>query len=817
MLKIEYLTLYLGLPIFVMFMNSLFPYEFPNKILRPIQVVGGVFSVIVIITPAFIYTKTILVYELITLLASGYTIYAILLSFKRKREGSQILILGTFILFITVVNEILYDNMIVNTGNFFPFGLFVFVLSQAVLLSLRFSKAFDNIERLSEELEIKNIQLVNIDRMKDEFLANTSHELRTPLNAIIGIAESLQDGVAGALPEKVGTNLAMITSSGKRLSNLINDLLDFSKLKNKDIVLKLKAVDIKILADIAIELTGHLKGSKNINVINSIPPDTPLITADEDRMQQILINLIGNAIKFTESGKVEISAQVLVGENPDHSLLEVSVADTGIGIPEDKIPVIFQPFEQGDGSISRLFGGTGIGLSITKDLIKLHGGYIEVESELGKGSTFTFRIPLRNPAGLAVPEAAPIPTDEKNGKKRRYRTHETAGGGEPFRQTSSTSAADRPIILVVDDDPVNLQVLENQLTVNNYAVLKSTSGADALDKINTGLNPDLVILDIMMPKMSGLEVSRILRERYPLFELPIIMLTAKGRISDIASGLDAGANDYLPKPFDKAELLARVKTLIRLKKAVDENKRLTSIKQEIELARKIQLSTIPKNLPRLAGISIAAKYIPMKSIGGDFYDFHQVDEKRFGVLIADISGHGVPAAIIASMVKITFSILADIADRPDRLLNEMNRILTGNIENQFATAGYAFIDREKMTLSCARCGHEPLLHFRKSGDQVHEYTPAGRIIGMSRNNNCEVHETDIEPGDRIVLYTDGITDAYNKDREIFGIKLLKKTILRSRELPALELIESLTGLLRRWRGIDEEFDDDVTIVVIDVM
>ena len=233
--------------------------------------------------------------------------------------------------------------------------------------------------------------------MKDEFLANTSHELRTPLNGIIGMAESLMDGAAGKLPEKIKPNLEMIIASGRRLSNLINDLLDFSKLKNKDITLKLKAVDIKTLADVAIDLTDYLKENKKLDVINSIPADIPLITADEDRMQQILINLISNAIKFTESGKVEVSAQVLVGENPDYSLMEVCVSDTGIGIPEEKIPMIFQPFEQADGSISRHFGGTGIGLSITKDLLRLHGGYIEVESEPGKGSSFIFRIPLRRP------------------------------------------------------------------------------------------------------------------------------------------------------------------------------------------------------------------------------------------------------------------------------------------------------------------------------------------------------------------------------------------------------------------------------------
>jgi two-component system sensor histidine kinase ChiS len=818
MLKLEYLTLYLGLPVFAMYMNSLFPYEFKVAIIRPIQIIGGIFSLIVIATPATIYSKTILIYEAITLLVSIYSVYAMIISYRRKREGSRIFIVGIFILFFTVVNEILYDNMVVNTGNFFPFGLFIFVLSQAFLISLRFSRTFDNIEELSGELERKNIQLENIDKLKDEFLANTSHELRTPLNGIIGMAESLMDGAAGKLPEKIKPSLGMIISSGRRLNNLINDLLDFSKLKNKDITLKLKAVDIKTLADVAIDLTDHLKEIKKIDVINLIPADIPLITADEDRMQQILINLISNAIKFTESGKVEVSAQVLVGENPDYSLMEVSVTDTGIGIPEDKIPMIFKPFEQADGSISRYFGGTGIGLSITKDLLRLHGGYIEVESEPGKGSSFIFRIPLRRPPEQKFPEAAPASPDDKIAGNRRYRTDAAfAESGDLFHQTAAPPEPDSPIILVVDDDPVNLQVLENQLSVRNYTVVKSSSGADALDKINTGLIPDLILLDVMMPKMSGLDVARIIRERYSIFEMPIMMLTAKSRVSDMSAGLEAGANDYLTKPFDKTELLARVKTLIRLKEAVEENKKLTTIKQEIELARTIHLSTIPKKIPSLPGMEITVKYLPMQIIGGDFYDFHEIDEKRIGAFIADISGHGVPAAIIASMVKIAFYMLRNLAADPDLLLNEMNRILTGYLENQFATAGYVLIDRGRMKLSYARCGHEPLMLFRKKDNTLHELIPAGRLIGYSSESNCEINEADIEPGDRIILYTDGITGVYNKDREIFSVNFLKNTILRSRELSASDMTESLTGILRRWRGLDEEFEDDVTLVVIDII
>ncbi|MBN2078655.1 MAG: SpoIIE family protein phosphatase [Spirochaetes bacterium] len=807
-LKTEYLTLYLGLPVFAMFMHSLFPKEFPKAVLRPLQVLGILFSLVVIASPSYIYTRTIGIYELITFVASLFTVYAVILAFGRKREGANVFLLGTIVLFITVVNEILYDNMLVNTGNFFPFGLFVFVLSQAFLLSLRFSRAFDNIETLSDELEESNRQLLRVDRVKDEFLANTSHELKTPLTAIIGIAESLMDGAAGTLPEGTRANLSLIVTSGRRLASLINDLLDFSRLKNSDIALNLKPVDIRTLAEMPIEITRHLKGTRPIEIVNSIPGDLPLIAADEDRMQQILINLLDNAIKFTDSGRVVISARVTDDGARGTSLMEVEVADTGIGIPADRLPFIFEPFEQADGSISRSHGGTGIGLSITRALIMLHGGEIEAASEPGRGSTFRFRIPLAPPAKAAGTEA------DKAAPPTRELPAETTF---PMMQPGPEVADGISRILAVDDDPATLQVLKNQLSLHGYAVWGASGGTEALTMMESGLEPDMLILDVMMPKMSGLQVLRAVRERHSIADLPVLLLTAKGGVSDIATGLEAGANDYLAKPFDRVELLARVNTLTRLKTAVEENSVLTSLRKEMELAKRIQLGTVPETLPRLPGMDLEAICISMESIGGDFYDFNVVDDRRLGVFIADVSGHGVPAALIASMVKITFSILEECAPDPYLLMKRMNDILTGNIEHQFATAGYALIDRDTMKVTYARCGHEPLLLFKRRSRRIIEIVPEGKLIGFTMDNKCETGDADLEAGDRIILYTDGVTEACNDDRKMFGKDSLRHAIITHSDLTATEFAKTLTRLVHEWRGIGEQLEDDVTFVVVDIL
>ncbi|MEN8220530.1 MAG: response regulator, partial [Pseudomonadota bacterium] len=400
----------------------------------------------------------------------------------------------------------------------------------------------------NEVLEAKNEQLKRLDDLKDEFLANTSHELRTPLNGIIGIAESLNDGAAGPLSDEVQKNLLMIAQSGHRLSNLINDILDFSKLKHKNMELQLKAIGIREITEVVLTLCQPLLGHKPVQLVNAIAPDLPPAYADENRLQQIIYNLVGNAIKFTESGHIEISAKVIdkLEGFENKPGLAITVSDTGIGIPADKLDRIFESFEQGEGATEREYGGTGLGLAVTQQLVELHNGHIQVESAVSVGSRFSFTLPIEQ--------------IEKSQVQFSQLRHQALN--QSLTPTQATSGQSK--ILVVDDEPVNIQVLINHLSLQNYAVYQASNGKEALDMINEEFKPDLILLDVMMPKMTGYEVCRRLREQFPLNELPILMLTAKNQVSDMVKGLEMGANDYLAKPVSKDELLARVKTQIQL-------------------------------------------------------------------------------------------------------------------------------------------------------------------------------------------------------------------------------------------------------------
>lgn len=438
-------------------------------------------------------------------------------------------------------------------------------------LANSFNNMIERIQNYTESLEAKNTELSDIDKLKDEFLANTSHELKTPLNGIIGIAESMIDGATGDLNQEQNTNLLMIASSGRRLSNLINDILDLSRLKHKNLELQIKPIGMREITDIVLTLSKPLAQQKSLQLINSISTEIPAVSADENRIQQVLYNLIGNAIKFTGTGTIEVSAVVIPSfklsfdKAKEKGLLEITISDTGIGIASDKLERIFESFEQADGSITRSYGGSGLGLSITKQLVELQGGKIRVESTLGKGSQFIFTLPLSVEQNKTLYRSTPPSISNPN--LFISKTPIILKNKELYIPRSSLIQTNKVFkLLIVDDEPINLQVLSNLLALENYSLTLTHSPIEALELMEKGLKPDLILLDIMMPQMTGYEVCRKIRQRFLANELPIVLLTAKNQVSDFVEGFNAGANDYLTKPFSRDELLVRIRNHIQLAK-----------------------------------------------------------------------------------------------------------------------------------------------------------------------------------------------------------------------------------------------------------
>ncbi|MCG9885297.1 MAG: response regulator [Cyanobacteria bacterium] len=475
-------------------------------------------------------------------------------------------------------------------------------------LALVFQRMAVQIADSFQRLEDHNDELKRLDRLKNEFLANTSHELRTPLNGTIGLVESTLDGSAGPLTDLQRENLAAVARSSYRLLGLVNDILDFSALDQGHLRLEPRAVAIAPELEAVLAIHQATAQAKELTLTVDLPPDLPALWVDPRRLQQILHNLIGNALKFTDRGGITIQAQLpTVRDRPEAGdpitgPLHLSIRDTGIGIPAEKLDQIFNAFEQVDGSDTRRAGGTGLGLAIARQLAIQQGGTIEVTSTVGQGTTFTLTLPTTAEQPRAV--APPLPGGDGRTVQRLLPTADRAIAPTPTNPSTepppepptpvevmaparshppdralnpATDAAgpiwatprDRPqgnrfTILIVDDEPINLQVLRNYLALENYRIEQAEDGPSVLSLINNGLRPDLVMLDVMMPGMSGYEVARKLRERFPTHELPILMITAKNQIADLVAGFDAGANDYLTKPASKQEVLARLKTHLQL-------------------------------------------------------------------------------------------------------------------------------------------------------------------------------------------------------------------------------------------------------------
>jgi len=585
------------------------------------------------------------------------------------------------------------------------------------------------LKRLQEKvIKMQEERFRRIAVEKDRFFAGVSHELRTPLNGIIGLSDDLMrnedDKEIGICDEHAKKHLEMINNCGKRLLNLVNDILDMSKLKEKKTSLNNHKFDFKDAVKEVLKMLEHhvdLKRgikykAKQVKLVNKC--QSVLIEADRERCTQVLFNLAGNALKFTKEGSVSIISEIV----DDGKTLQICVEDTGIGIKEKHLDKIFTVFEQADNASSREYSGTGLGLPLSEALVKLHGGKMWVKSEFGKGSQFFFTLPLKfqfvvheakaqkskrkeeaeeiermKKAEISVPKsttATPVPIpgkktalgmiDEvpmekkvspKKVEKPRpaaklkdvarldamvdsvmaHNQRRQSGGGtltahevpraEDHAYVFSISKKEDPskkeektkkkyTVLSVDDDPVNQMVMTNVLRAAGYKVRKAMNGFEALDLIKEAFQkfekgevdkdiqtpgdhiPDVILLDVMMPGMSGYKVAEHLRCKYPTRALPIIMVSAKSAAESIATGLQHGANDYVSKPFKKVELLARVRTQIQLKQ---------TWQKEMREAEELRL------LHRILPVSVTSRLLQGEHLIADSLD-------GVTILFADIVG-----------------------------------------------------------------------------------------------------------------------------------------------------------------------------------
>ena len=423
-------------------------------------------------------------------------------------------------------------------------------------------------------------RLKDMDRLKDEFLAGTSHELRTPLAGIIGLSEMMLESTN--LEDQTKRNqLRLIIQSGKRLSGLINDILDFSLIKEQRLRLRLIPIDLHRLTANLMVLCRPLIGEKPLELVNLISPEISTVAADENRLQQILYNLLGNAIKFCAKGRIEIRAEEIQGQ------MKVSVTDTGIGIEAERLERIFDAFA-GHNHSKNPIEGAGMGLALAWQLVRLHGGTIWAESVLGKGSSFFFTLPLHQEKAFVL---EPIKEPENDWIDPEWL----------LLDESPRPEKPEARILVVEDDPILAKTISQYLAGQNFWCQLALGGQEALDVLATDEPFDLVLLDLMLPGMDGFEVCRRIRENFDAARLPVIILTARAGTDDLLKGFKQGANDYLVKPVQPNELLARVKAQIEVRVSLERLEQNRLLAKEIEKRQnaEAELKTKQRQLLRL--------------------------------------------------------------------------------------------------------------------------------------------------------------------------------------------------------------------------
>jgi signal transduction histidine kinase/CheY-like chemotaxis protein len=414
-------------------------------------------------------------------------------------------------------------------------------VASAVGVAIHNAKLFEDARQARAAAE-------DADAAKSSFLSTVSHELRTPLTSVLGFAKiirrRLEERLFPLIPEddrkvqqakqQVISNLGVVVSEGERLTKLIDDVLDLAKIEAGKFSWNMAKISISEVLERAIGATSSLFEAKKLDLVRRIEPELPEITGDSDRLIQVVINLISNAVKFTDSGAIECSACLRGGE------LVVSVTDNGIGIAPADQDKVFEKFKQVGDTLTDKPKGTGLGLPICKEIVEYHGGRIWVESEPGKGSTFSFAIPLADSA-----EPAPRTIDIES-LVRKLR--ETVASHEPRANS----------ILVVDDDPNIRSLLQQEFTENGYSVRLAENGRRALELVREE-KPGLIVLDVMMPEMNGFDVAAVLKNDPATMDIPIIILSI---VEDKERGLRLGVDRYLTKPIDTATLFREVGALL---------------------------------------------------------------------------------------------------------------------------------------------------------------------------------------------------------------------------------------------------------------
>lgn len=739
----------------------------------------------------------------------------------------------------------------VEQGSDFTIGLSNLTsLAATALNNVRNYRELENERNLLEEKVNARTQelqkavegLKQLDLAKSQFFANVSHELRTPLTLSVGPVEEMLK--LSDLPPENRRHLQVVHNNHLRLLKLINDFLDFAKLESGQMQVRFVPKKIAKTLSFYVHSLDAAAETRRIELAVDIPDaDDLLLYLDPDKFEKIIMNLLSNAFKFTPDGG-RIRVELI--ENPRDVLIRIT--DSGIGIPADKLEVIFERFSQVDSSDQRRYEGTGIGLAMVKEYIQFHRGTVRVESSLGKGTTFTLQLPKGkehlDPKQIYEKDEETLDTIRSHNRVEfEVVSRQTASEENLFHATEAPEAPSapsapesilemkqyeewmrlpaRPKVLVVDDNGDMRRHISGLLR-DQYEVVTAADGVDGLAAVRA-LHPDIVLSDIQMPRMSGTDLcQKIKSDKTGLQFTPVVLITAKADIEMKIEGLTFGADDYLVKPFNSQELLSRVRNLVR---AYWQERQLYRahqalrhkewlINQDLEQAWDFQ-KYLMLDYPRQPGLELAAVFEPMMKVSGDFYDIVPLPLKAgCRIFLLDVSGHGIQAALRTMVIVNEFRHIQGRCETPSQVLKVLNDRITTlfkNIEVLFVACCLDVrVAGEKILLEHANAGL-PKIVCKNPGQNPQWLGEPGPFMGMAPGIEVPTARAELEARGLCALFTDGIVESGNGGGDVFGFHRLEEKIFEPGSRPA-QAVREVMESLRLFCG-DQTQMDDYTLIL----
>jgi len=575
-IKLEYLTLPVVWSMLVVFFNRLFP-RHTSPLLSKFLILSAFLSAgYILLSPVWVFSDTQILFQVMVGITGVFLLVTLTKASLAKEQGASVILIGSILFLCTALNDIFEIYGITSLRNTTPLGLLAFIFAQSSVLSLRFSKAFTTVEYLSENLEkevkLKTRELENqrnlekdareeaelakgtleqIHEQRTRFYQNVTHEFRTPLTCIVSPLDTMLRGDLGAMTNPLRNHLELVRQNAGKLLHLINQLLDLARLDAGVFQGEQRVVDIEEFVRYIAALFQSHCDDKKIDLKVTIPGSAEALRLDVKALEAVVTNLVSNAIKFTSAG----GCITIFFNRIDQQTCSLTVQDTGVGIPEKDIALVFDRFKQVDTSTTRKFYGTGIGLSIVKEYVKVLNGNVVVASKENEGTVFTVTLPVAK-ENIEDIDWHPLDTNQTRpqSKNMAFVDKDNTPSKTPVKQYT--------VLLAEDNDDLRVYI-ETQLSTK-YHVLSASNGSEAWEKIKLSGAVDLIISDLMMPEMDGTQLLGAIRSNQKMKAIPFIFLTARDSLDDKLSLLKKGAVDFISKPFDLQELFTKIDSWLQL-------------------------------------------------------------------------------------------------------------------------------------------------------------------------------------------------------------------------------------------------------------